>query len=72
MLQVDSLRDWLIAQGSSGHIHPRTSGSLMIGLMIVILLAWTAVSAVAAVLWGAVLRGGLEEDRARGYSTDVF
>jgi len=44
----------------------------MIGLMIVILLAWTAVSAVAAVLWGAVLRGGLEEDRARGYSTDVF
>jgi hypothetical protein len=32
--------------------------------------AWLVVSALTAVVCAAVVRGGLQEDRARGYLTD--
>jgi hypothetical protein len=42
----------------------------MIGLVIVaVLLVWLVVSALTAVACAAVVRGGVAEDRARGYLT---
>jgi hypothetical protein len=43
----------------------------MIALVILaVLLAWVVVSAITAVVCGAVARGALQEDRARGYLVD--
>jgi hypothetical protein len=43
----------------------------MIALVILaVLLTWVVVSAITAVVCSAVARGGLQEDRARGYLVD--
>jgi hypothetical protein len=40
----------------------------MIGLVVLaVLVAWLVVSALTAVACASVMRGGVEEDRARGY-----
>jgi hypothetical protein len=39
-------------------------------VVLAVLLAWLVVSAITAVACTAVVRGGLQEDRARGFLTD--
>ena len=39
-------------------------------VVLAVLLAWLVVSAITAVVCAAVVRGGVQEDRARGFLTD--
>jgi hypothetical protein len=39
-------------------------------VVLLVCLAWLLVSALTALIWAAVARGGVAEDRARGYVTD--
>ena len=39
-------------------------------VVLLVLASWVVVSALTAIVWAAVVRGGADEDRARGYVTD--
>jgi hypothetical protein len=39
-------------------------------VILAVLTGWVLLSAVTAVVWTAVVRSGVREDRARGYLTD--
>jgi hypothetical protein len=36
-------------------------------VVLTVVVAWIVASAVTAAVWSVVIRGGLQEDRARGY-----
>jgi hypothetical protein len=66
------LRCFVVDAASTGSIqrhviHP-CGPPVMIGLVVLaVLVTWLVLSAFTAVGCGAVVRGGIEEDRARGY-----
>lgn len=43
---------------------------MMAAVVLAVLVTWVVVSAITAVACAAVVRGGVQEDRARGFLTD--
>ena len=51
-------------------IHRTARPVIIVFVIFAVLMGWVLASAVTAVVWTAVVRSGVREDRARGYLTD--